>query len=134
MHRKETEVTRINCIAPNELTDAHLGAEYRELPRVFALVFAAHQRGERPDDARNPAQYTLGAGHVRFFYNKLAWCAARYYALVQECRARGRKVSFGELGPTAQLVPEEWWGDWKPTPAAQELNRSRIQQRLREAA
>lgn len=127
-------MTRINCIPPSELTDAHLGSEYRELPRVFGLALAAHERGELPDDPRNPAEYTLGKGHVRFFYNKLAWCAARYYALVQECRRRGRKVSFEELGPAAQLIPQQWWGDWRPTAAAQELNRSRIQQRLLEAA
>lgn len=60
-------MTRINCIPPRELSREHLIAEYRELPRIFALVRAAIARGESPDDPRNPTSYTLGAGHVRFF-------------------------------------------------------------------
>ena len=122
-------MTRINCIPPSELSDAHLGAEYRELPRIFGLVLGAVERGEKPDDRRNPREYVLGPGHVRFFYPRLAWCAARYYALVRECRARGRKVSFGSLPPGVERIPAEWWGDWTPTAAAKELNRGRIAER-----
>ncbi|CUW45036.1 endonuclease V [Brucella vulpis] len=77
-------MTRINCIPPAELTGPHLVAEYRELPRVFALVRAAIQRGEAPQDPRNPQQYTLGAGHVRFFYARLGYLAKRQAALIAE--------------------------------------------------
>lgn len=41
-------MTRINVIEPSRLSDQHLGAEYRELPRVFGLVRDAIARGERP--------------------------------------------------------------------------------------
>ena len=34
-------MTRINTIDPANLTDQHLMAEARELPRVFALVMSA---------------------------------------------------------------------------------------------
>lgn len=51
-------MTRINCVAPIELTTKHLVAEYRELPRIYNLVRAAIKRGERPSDARNPKHYT----------------------------------------------------------------------------
>jgi len=31
-------MTRINCAPKKELSDKHLAAEYRELPRIFGLV------------------------------------------------------------------------------------------------
>lgn len=76
-------MTRINCIPPSELSTG-------SLPRIFGLVIAAIDRGESPDDARNPPAYGLGPGHVRFFYPRLAWCAARYGAVVSECRIAER--------------------------------------------
>ena len=78
-------MTRINCVPVQELTDAHLGAEYRELPRIFALARAAYLRGELPTDPRNPTEYTLGKGHVRFFYARLGWLRKRFLELVAEC-------------------------------------------------
>lgn len=124
-------MTRINCIPPRELSDAHLGAEYRELPRVFGLVRAAVARGERPDDRRNPQRYVLGAGHVRFFYPRLAWVRERYDLIVDECRARGRKVSYTDV--LGGGIPDEWWGLWTPDAAAQALNRARIAERTQQA-
>ena len=42
-------MTRINCIPVEELSTPHLIAEYRELPRVFALAHnAAAAAGRRP--------------------------------------------------------------------------------------
>ena len=55
-------MTRINCVPPSELTVQHLVAEYRELPRIFALVRAAIARGERPDDI--PDGELWAGGHL----------------------------------------------------------------------
>lgn len=55
-------MTRINCVPVEELTDKHLLAEYRELPRIFNLARAV-------EDA--PTEYVLGTGHMKFFYDKL---------------------------------------------------------------
>ena len=120
-------MTRINCIPVDELSDAHLGAEYRELPRVFGLVRCAIARGEAPTDPRNPREYCLGPGHVRFFYPRLMWLHDRFYALVNECRKRGRTVNFPKA--PAHGIPDEWFGDWEPTPAALALNRQRLRER-----
>lgn len=125
-------MTRINCVPVHELTDKHLGAEYRELPRVFALAQAAYLRGERYDDPRNPTEYTLGKGHVRFFYPRLGYLTNRFYELVGECRARGRTVNF--LQPPATSLPAEWYQAWQPTSTALSINRDRIQARLKEAS
>ena len=41
-----------------------------------------------------PAEYKLGEGHVRFFFNKLAFLKKRYDALHAECKARGFNVQY----------------------------------------
>lgn len=120
-------MTRINVVPPSELSDKHLGAEYRELPRIFGLVRAAAQRGETPGDKRNPSTYTLGAGHVRFFYPRLGFLRSRYADLVSECVRRGRTVNFPEL--PAHDIPPEWFGDYQPTDVALAINRQRILER-----
>ena len=122
-------MTRINVIPPSHLSDKHLGAEYRELPRVFGLVRRAAERGEKPSDLRNPKEYVLGAGHVRFFYPRLAYISARYLILCAECSARGRKVNFGNLEELVQGIPREWFKHWTPTPTAVQLNIDRINER-----
>lgn len=115
-------MTRINCVPAAELTDKHLVAEYRELPRVFALA-----RQCKPGESR-PARYTLGTGHVVFFYDKLAWLAKRHGELVVEMRRRGFTVNF----PTPpENVDRSLYGDWEPTKQAMAINRKRIRDRLR---
>lgn len=117
-------MTRINVVPPSELSDKHLGAEYRELPRIFGHVRKAIARGETPYDPRNPAEYTLGRGHVRFFYPRLSWVVVRYDLLVRECRRRQRVVNYPR--PDTNGIPEQWFGGYIVTPAALALNRQRI--------
>lgn len=124
-------MTRINCISPSELTGPHLVAEYRELGRVFGLVRKAIERGERPTDKRNPTAYTLGTGHVRFFYPRLGYLADRHLALVDEMRDRGYKPMFtDDLAEVHKSIPREWWNDWTPDADAIAINRARIAERL----
>ena len=122
-------MTRINCIPPAELTVKHLVAEYRELPRVFGLVRLAIARGELPDDPRNPPAYTLGRGHIRFFYCRLGYLAKRQRGLVEEMQRRGYQPAFTETEQLVAGLPPEWCGDWEPTPEAITLNRARIAER-----
>ena len=58
-------MTRINLVPPEELCDQHLLAEHRELTRIPNAVAKGkyHLKGQ-------PAEYKLGEGHVRFFFNK----------------------------------------------------------------
>lgn len=119
-------MTRINLVNPESLSDAHLGAEYRELPRIFGLVRKAIERGETPSDPRNPTSYTLGKGHCRFFYPRLGWLSRRYLQLCDECRVRGRVVSFGSVQGLIAGIPPEWLGDWVPSVTDIELNVARI--------
>ena len=82
-------MTRINLVPPAELCDQHLLAEHRELTRIPNAVAKGkfHLQGQ-------PADYKLGSGHVRFFFDKLAFLLQRYDALHAECRARGFKVQY----------------------------------------
>ncbi len=123
-------MTRINCIPPAELSGPHLVAEYRELPRAFALVRAAILRGESPADPRNPTCYTLGPGHIRFFYCRLGYLAKRQASLVREMQARGYRPSFADTAQLMQDIPPEWCSDWEPTAEAIAKNRARIAERI----
>lgn len=117
-------MTRINCVPPQELHQKHLVAEYRELPRVFALAHAAMKRGEKPTDSRNPKDYTLGTGHVRFFYPRLGYLRRRFAELVAEMKSRGYEPKHLTV-PKVDL-PNEWFTDWGPDAKALKLNRERI--------
>jgi deoxyribonuclease (pyrimidine dimer) len=114
-------MTRINCIPVTELTNKHLVAEYRELPRVFKLARPA------PDA---PLEYTLGKGHVLFFYDKLKYCYQRQKELYNEMLKRGFKPTFDPEGLKAFYQHTNVWNDWTPTPEALAINRERIRQRL----
>lgn len=117
-------MTRINCVPPEELCREHLVAEYRELPRVFALAAKAYPRR---DKFVAPSQYTLGAGHVKFFYQRLGYCSRRFFQLKAEMLRRGYKPAYDY--PPLVEVGTEWFQDWEPDPTALFLNRQRILER-----
>lgn len=119
-------MTRINCIPVEELSGPHLVAEYRELPRVFALAEKSIKRAK----LIQPEAYTLGKGHVLFFYTRLGYLQKRHAALIAEMKRRGYNPSFtGIERKDFPLIPEHYWNDWIPTPEAIEINRQRIKER-----
>ena len=113
-------MTRINLVPPAELCDQHLLAEHRELTRIPNAVAKGkfHLQGQ-------PADYKLGSGHVRFFFDKLAFLLQRYDALHAECRARGFKVQYIWPADTLPANPT-LWHDYQPSAAALAINRARI--------
>jgi len=122
-------MTRINCIPVEELSRQHLVAEYRELPRVFALARKAALRGFKAEDG--PEEYTLGKGHVLFFYTRLRYLALRQQQLVDEMLRRGYQPNFTDsLFENYADIPAYMWQDWTPTESALRLNRQRIAERL----
>ena len=110
-------MTRINIPSPAALTDQHLLAEYRELPRVFALARAV---------PCPPPTYRLGPGHVTFFFARTLWLARRQSALIAECIARG----FSLTHTTAPTPIAGLDGDWTPDADALALSLGRLRQRL----
>lgn len=119
-------MTRINCVPVEELSGPHLVAEYRELPRVFALAQKAATRGT----FSQPETYTLGKGHLLFFYTRLGYLAKRHAELISEMKQRGYKPTFpGVRREDFPDTPDAFWGDWEPTAEALMLNRARIKER-----
>lgn len=119
-------MTRINCVPVEELSGPHLVAEYRELPRVFALAQAAALRGS----FSQPDAYTLGKGHLLFFYTRLGYLARRHGELIQEMKRRGYKPAFcGMRREDFADVPDSYWSDWEPNIEAMAINRERIEER-----
>lgn len=120
-------MTRINVVRPGDLADQHLIAEYRELPRVFALAEAALlKRGAARVRASSPPAYTLGEGHVCFFYPRTGYLARRQAEIIAECVRRG-------FAPKHRTPPTPVPGlddDWTPTAEALAMNRARIAERI----
>ena len=63
-------MTRINIIEPNELTDQHLIAEYREIFMVGGSLRRTLNSKSGYQVSKIPKKFTLNSGHVYFFYNK----------------------------------------------------------------
>lgn len=115
-------MTRINsAIKPSILTDQHLIAELRELPRIFTLVQKRKQSGISIDDV--PKYFTLGTGHVKFFYDKLSFLQKRHKDLRDEYNLRYSKE-------WQYIIDGEYTGEYTPTEKERELLINRISERL----
>ncbi len=127
-------MTRINVVDPSELTNKHLMGEIHEITRVFGLVRKAQDRKINRYNFRDkidpPLTYTLGTGHVKFFYNKLDFIVKRYYSLNDEALSRGYNVNPIDKNSLVSGIDKWWFDDYNPTPEAVEINRKRINERL----
>lgn len=127
-------MTRINLVPPSILSDKHLMAEYRELPRVFTRVKKYIAKGKTPDDFKIPSKFKLGEGHERFFHDKCSWLFLRYSDLITECRIRKFKIDMEmctEILRSARLEigDTEWWGMLDATPEEIYLSMARLVKR-----
>lgn len=117
-------MTRINIgIPPKELSNKHLIAEHRELKRIPNVVAKG-----RYNLNNVPQEFTLGKGHVSFFYDKLGYLKERYIDLYNECIARGFKVQ--SYLPSWDGVPQELMNSYIPTERDIHIIRERIADRL----
>jgi deoxyribonuclease (pyrimidine dimer) len=128
-------MTRINVVPADELTDKHLVAEYRELPRIFKLVRDRQDKGHTNVTVNRekamPSTYTLGTGHVLFFYDKLYYLIDRYQELCNEMYHRGFTVNYPHVPEFVWDLRLHWFGEYTPTQEALQINRERIAARLR---
>ena len=126
-------MTRINTVPDECLSDKHLLAEYRELPRIFTAVSKIYDNGKSlPTDI--PLNYKLGAGHVKFFYNKLLWLITRYELLFGELIIRGFNIDRNmyhsiKWSASKLLSGAGQRNDWNPTPEDMYLNMARLVKR-----
>ena len=126
-------MTRINCVPVETLHDKHLLAEYRELPRVFKLAYNANDK----DFKQGVDSYRMGAGHVKFFYNKLFYLADRHEKLVREMIDRGFTANIVNVGLSwlDKNVNDKYdnlWNHWQPSEADMAVNQERLNLRMSE--
>ena len=117
-------MSRINAgIPPKELTDRHLIAEHREIKRIPNIIKKGKLSG-----ADAPAEFTLGTGHIKFFYDKQQYLLDRYKALYAECLRRGFNVQ--DYSTAWEGLPPELMNNYTPTPRDRKIVRARIAERL----
>lgn len=121
-------MTRINIIPPKELSDQHLVAEYREIFMVGPSLQRS-LRSNKWNKNRIPKKYTLGKGHVMFFYDKGIYLKERYKELRNEMLLRG-------MNPNEKRIfiidhfPNEYRNNWVPNSNDFQIIRERIQERI----
>jgi deoxyribonuclease (pyrimidine dimer) len=115
-------MTRINTVPVSELSGKHLIAEHREIKRIPNAI-----RSGKAIVKNIPEQFTLGTGHVKFFYDKVLWLKNRYLELYQECLRRGYNVT--SYVDSFDGINDDLMNDWQPTAASIELIRERIKER-----
>jgi deoxyribonuclease (pyrimidine dimer) len=128
-------MTRINLVHVKDLADQHLFAEWREIK----MIAPAARRSLATQSIATvvekiPKEYTLNAGHVTFFYNKLPFLKDRFGKLTEELLQRGFDIkTFDFETPdytSAWLKISQVY--WKPTRKDIQVNVDRIVQRLNE--
>lgn len=118
-------MTRINVVPVEELCDQHLLAEHRELKRIPNCI------AQGKFSLKNvPNEYTLGTGHVSFFYQRLAFLKERYVQLHNECLKRGFNVQWMFPDDTELPKNKMFWNNYVPTEKALHINRERINIRI----
>ena len=117
-------MTRINAgILPSELCNKHLLAEHREIKRIPNII-----KSGKTDLADIPKEFTLGRGHVKFFYNKLLYLKKRYIEIYNELHYRDFNVTY--FGDSFKDLPVELYNDW---PVSSEMRaRPVVAQRINE--
>ena len=117
-------MTHINVgYSVRKLTTKHLIAEHREIKRVPNMI-----KNGRAKIIDIPLQFSLGKGHVKFFYDKLGYLLKRYKELYAECKRRGFKVQ--DYSSAWDGIPERLMGDYKPTKDAKVAIEERIAEKL----
>lgn len=117
-------MTRINVgVKPVELNDKMLIAEHREIKRIPNCIKKGRYNMEG-----QPKQFTLGTGHVKFFYDKLTYLKNRYESIYSECKRRGFNITY--FGDCFIDLPSHLLNDYKATQRDRKLIVERIKSKL----
>lgn len=121
-------MTRINAdLYPRMLTDQHLVAERTEIN--FAISSARRSYFSKLG-LRTSTAYTLGAGHVTFFHDKLLYLWRRWEALSEEMRVRNMNPKQEFPWEKCEMLPSLMWNDYQASAADQALLKARIRERI----
>lgn len=82
-------MVRINLVPPSELMDQHLIAEHNEILMLVGALQRTLSSKQGLVMSKIPSEFTLGKGHIYFFFNKGAYIDGRFYAIREEMKNRG---------------------------------------------
>lgn len=117
-------MTRISVgVRAIELCDAHLIKERVELVRIPNAV-----RTGKAVIKDIPRQFTLGTGHVKFFYDKMGYLHQRYTELTAECIARGFNIT--DFSDSFEGIAPSLWKNYNETAQDRKIVVDRVNERL----
>lgn len=117
-------MTRISVgVRAIELCDAHLIKERVELVRIPNAV-----RTGKAVIKDIPKQFTLGTGHVKFFYDKMGYLHQRYTELTNECIARGFNIT--DFSDSFEGISPSLWKNYNETAQDRKIVVQRVNERL----
>lgn len=113
-------MTRINLVLPCELSDQHLIAEYRELPRVIKGSF---------NIINAPKTYTLGKGHILWAKCHEPYLLERYKEIINEMLYRGFSIKYS-YDDLLKLYNKNIINTYKPDDNEIEISKKRIIEKI----
>lgn len=120
-------MTRINLVDPKLLSDQHLFAEWREMPRIAT---ALQQRLVKGPFTQVLSDYRLGTGHMVFFYDKMGFLSRRYKKITRELKTRGYTLTEYDSNPFAGF-DKQYTKNYTPSPKEVNISKQRLIEKLK---
>lgn len=119
-------MTRISvAVRGSELCDSHLIKERIEILRIPNSIKSGKAKINL---SKIPSMFTLGTGHVVFFYNKLKYLHDRYNELTKECLKRNFNIT--DYSDAFDGLPGNLYKDYQERPNDRKILVERINERL----
>lgn len=74
-----------------------------------------------------PTDFTLGTGHVKFFYDKVGYLLERYSRIYDECVSRGYNVT--PFFDAFEGIPENLFNFYKPKSKDRQITLQRLKEK-----
>jgi deoxyribonuclease (pyrimidine dimer) len=117
-------MTRISVgVRAIELCDAHLIKERIELLRIPNAI-----KSGKAIVKNIPSSFTLGTGHVKFFYDKLGYLQQRYEELTAECVERDFNIT--DFSDSFRGLPKNLCNTYEETDKDRAVVVDRVNERL----
>lgn len=123
-------MTRINLLHPNVLTNRHLVAEYTEIRHIPKALKRSINSVSGVYGI--PLKFTLGSGHVKFFFDKGKYIVNRFESIKDEMIKRGFNLSPDKLDLDGKenFLLGDYNHDYVPTDEAIWIVSQRIFERI----